>query len=442
MKETSDSVILSVIVNTYNRVEFLPDALDSLLGQKFPWLTQVIVCDDGSEDGTPEVIDRYREAFERKGDLFDVITDHPTVEQRRSEVRYVKLINRALPMCTGKYISYLPDDDIYLPERNRTMVEFLDANPDVFLAYHFARIYSVDGRKNVLGLCLDLCDPWDDANAFWVGNIWNRIDHSSFVHRNMFEGRISWDEDFKYLRCGDWGFLLRVMGKDLKIACVPSYLSVGRKIRGASINLNGPDAVDAAISRTWVAETKRDRGVKERIDPLDADVSDIDKYEHLTRYRWARDLLDRGWSVGDVACGTGYGSTILLERCSMVMGIDYSQSALRRARVRTKGLNARFVRLDLNKTRDLGTYDAVVSLETIEHLDDPVGFLAMLKNSAGHRLIISAPIRPQKHLNPWHRHDFTQEEFESLCADDAWEITAKLNQRGEYLTLCLDRRRV
>lgn len=439
MERASEDLMLSVIVSTYNRAEFLGDALESLLRQDLPGRTQVVVCDDGSEDGTPEVIDRYRELFESKGDVFDLVREEPTPDRRRTEVRYVKLINRALPLCAGKYISYLPDDDLWLPGRNLILTEFMEANPDVFLTYHFARIYAVDGRKNVLGLCLDLCDPWDEANAFWVRNVWNRIDHSTIVHRNLFGDNIPWDEDMRFLRCGDWGFLLRVMERGRRIACVSRYLSVGRKILGASINLNGLDAVEAAITKSWAKARQGPRAVKERIDPLDADVPEIDRYEHLVRYEWARDLLEPHWTVADAACGTGYGAAILLERCRAVTGIDYSDTALRRARVRTKGLDARFLKTDLNAVSDIGKYDAVVSLETVEHLEDPERFVRLLKNAAKRRIVISAPVRPQKHLNPWHRHDFTRDEFEKLCADESWRIVAGLNQRGEYLTLCLDR---
>lgn len=439
MVRSSEDLMLSVIVSTYNRAEFLGDALDSLLRQDFPGRTQVIVCDDGSQDSTPEVLERFGAEFEAKGDIFHLIEEHPTLEQRRTEVRYVKLINRALPLCAGRYVSYLPDDDLYLPARNKTMVRFLDENPDVFLAYHFAKIYAVDGAKQVQGLCMDLCDSWDEANAFWVRNVWNRIDHSTLVHRNLFGDNILWDEDMRFLRCGDWGFLLRVMERGHRIASVPEYLSIGRKIVGASINLNGADAVEAAVTKSWARNTCR-AGIKERIDPLDADAAEIDKYEHIARYEWARDHLMNDWCVGDIACGTGYGSAILLERCRQVIGIDYSDTALRRARARTRGLAARFLKLDLDRAEDIGSHDAVVSLETVEHLEDPHRFVRLLKSAARRRIIISAPVRPQKHLNPWHKHDFTRKEFEELCMDDAWKITATLNQRGEYLTLCLDRK--
>lgn len=240
-----DKIDLSIICNVWNRHEFLKDALQSLIDQDYQGKTQVIVCDDGGTNEVAEVIEGFRPKF----NVFDLIRENPTTEDRMKTSRLAIMINRALLLCRGRYISYLPDDDVYKPERNRMMVEFLDRNPDVFMAYHWMKFLLVSPDKAVVGESVDLCDPWDDAMRYWVENIYNRIDHTSIVHRNMREDNVCWDENVRFKRCVDWGFILRVLKRGLKVACVEAPLAIGRKIQGQSLNRDGDQMIANTVDK-------------------------------------------------------------------------------------------------------------------------------------------------------------------------------------------------
>jgi len=236
---------ISIICSIWNRPKFLIDALQSIVDQDYEGKTQVILCDDGSLDATTRVIEHYQSKF----DQFDVIRENPSNEARLETSRLAIMINKALPLCKGKYISYLPDDDLYKPERNRLMIEFMDKNPAVFMAYHWIKMITISADKAVVGETVDLCDPWDEATKYWVKNIYNRIDHSTIVHRNLGEHNILWDENNTYRRCQDWGFIKRVIEKDLKIDCLEKHLAIGRKIQGQSLNRDGDQMIANMLAK-------------------------------------------------------------------------------------------------------------------------------------------------------------------------------------------------
>ena len=243
--------MISIILTSYNRRDFLRESLQSLAEQDYVGTKQLILCDDGSTDGSLEMAEQFRLDF----DDFQIIQENPTKEQRLGEVRYVKLINRALPLCTEKYITYATDDDLYHPERLRKLVEFLETHPDVYLSYHFMKIFRVSKTGGVIELIWDLCHEWNRGTEYWVRNIWNLIDHSSYMHRNLkwkptsspsLDGRgkgeganIFWNEGPKFMRCGDWGFLLSALDAGYRFAHIFEYLAIGRKIEGQSLHFDG-----------------------------------------------------------------------------------------------------------------------------------------------------------------------------------------------------------
>lgn len=235
---------ISIIVSVWNRANFLMDALQSIVNQDYEGKTQVVLCDDGSMDETMKVIEKYGPKF----DQFDVIRENPSTDERLKSSRLAIMINKALPLCTGRYISYLPDDDLYKTERNRLMIEFLDKNPDIYFAYHWMKMILISPDKAVVGESADLCDRWDESMEYWVRWIYNRIDHTSFVHRNLGEKNVLWDENPTYKRCVDWGFILQILNKPnkdmFKIGCLEKSLAMGRKIKGQSLNMDGDKMIE------------------------------------------------------------------------------------------------------------------------------------------------------------------------------------------------------
>ena len=116
-----------------------------------------------------------------------------------------------------------------------------------------------------------------------------------------------------------------------------------------------------------------------QLDPFDSADSNLwRKAEYLGRYLFAADFL-RSRKIGlaaDISCGLGYGSMELASVSKEVVGIDSSQEMIEQSMKRFQQANAIFLCLDLEKD-DLcshispGSCGAVVSFETLEHLNDP-----------------------------------------------------------------------
>ncbi|MFT5393865.1 MAG: glycosyltransferase involved in cell wall biosynthesis [Gammaproteobacteria bacterium] len=111
---------VSVVMATKNRSSLLPMAIESVRTQTFDdW--ELILVDDVSDDDTPEVIARYlaiepriRAFVNRDGRHCAGGAKSFGIDQRR-----------------GRFIAFLDDDDEWLPHHLTSMLEFVEANPDV-----------------------------------------------------------------------------------------------------------------------------------------------------------------------------------------------------------------------------------------------------------------------------------------------------------------------
>lgn len=143
--------------------------------------------------------------------------------------------------------------------------------------------------------------------------------------------------------------------------------------------------------------------------------------EDVERYRFAARFVS-GQRVLDVACGTGYGSRLLASAggARYVVGADLDSQA---SVVRTFHLHGQvdFISADCCRLPlGDGTMDAVVSMETIEHLTDANAYLSevrrVLKPSG--TAIVSTPVNNgdtrYKPENPYHVREYSCEEFQAL----------------------------
>jgi SAM-dependent methyltransferase len=139
---------------------------------------------------------------------------------------------------------------------------------------------------------------------------------------------------------------------------------------------------------------------------------------HLVVYEWiARRCA--GLKVVDMACGEGYGSHVLASQAREVTGVDANPDAYEHARLKYTRPGVRFERNMIELHAE--PCDAVVFLQTIEHVPDPDGVLRHFKEMAGTvyvstpNLLTLAPPGAKKSGNPWHLREYRVAEFRALC---------------------------
>jgi len=176
--------------------------------------------------------------------------------------------------------------------------------------------------------------------------------------------------------------------------------------------------------------------------------TDKQNLHHLGRYEWAVRVLSRLGSRGsvlDCACGVGYGSRKLAEVFDRVEAVDVYEQAIRLGKKRYADSRINWTCVDAAKLLDsfeCESFDAIVSMQTIESIDDDEKFLddleALLK--PGGVLLIDTPLRKARVNepdNPHHKRYYGVDEWlEKLYSRFDIRVFGRLPE-AEMLERCL-----
>ena len=112
--------LVSIVTPVYNGEAHLARFLDSVLVQSWDHI-EMILTDDGSEDGTLEAAEAYRNAFARRGFGYQIVTGR----HRNASAA----INRGLLQVRGEFLIWPDSDDVLEQDSVCRRVEFLQRNP-------------------------------------------------------------------------------------------------------------------------------------------------------------------------------------------------------------------------------------------------------------------------------------------------------------------------
>lgn len=134
----------------------------------------------------------------------------------------------------------------------------------------------------------------------------------------------------------------------------------------------------------------------------------------------------------DVACGVGYGSSILASKAAKVLAFDNDLEAIEYAQEHYAHPRIIFDQADANRMPQIMPCDAAVCFETLEHLKEPSLLLQFSRRSAT-RLFASVPneaVFPWRNYEFHHRH-YTRYQFERLLNGAGWAVTGWYGQKDK-----------
>lgn len=111
--------LVSIVIPAYNHARYLDEAIRSVLQQSYPRV-ELLVLDDGSSDGTRNVLEKYGTSFHWE--------TQPNMGQAAT-------VNKGWRLSRGEILGYLSADDALFPDAIRTSVACLAEHPEAVLTY-------------------------------------------------------------------------------------------------------------------------------------------------------------------------------------------------------------------------------------------------------------------------------------------------------------------
>ena len=158
---------VSVVMPAYNHERFVGAAMDSVLEQTFTDL-ELIVIDDGSTDGTGEIVrackdPRIRYYYQENQDAYNAL-------------------NRGMELSEGAFISIINSDDVYATNRLQRLLEIQRTTSAACI---FSEVIPIDDKGNPLGD--ELGDQPDDQQHPWI--VWHQRNRDYYLERkDLYDG--------------------------------------------------------------------------------------------------------------------------------------------------------------------------------------------------------------------------------------------------------------
>ena len=182
----SSSPLISIVLPTYNGSRFLAGSVDSVRRQTYPhW--ELLIQDDCSTDGTPELITR-------------LAASDPRIKPARnsSNLRLPLSLNAGFARASGTFLTWTSDDNEYRPEALEAMLDVLVSDPAAGLVYCDMTYTDDEGRPQEL---------WTAPGPGEIGVV-NPVG-GCFLYRRAVRDAVG-DYDDRWRLVEDWEYWVRI----------------------------------------------------------------------------------------------------------------------------------------------------------------------------------------------------------------------------------------
>jgi glycosyltransferase involved in cell wall biosynthesis len=199
--------LVSIVTPSYNMAKYLAETIESVLSQDYPRV-EYIVVDGGSTDGTPEILERYKDRLRYVSGK----------DLGPSDAAY-----QGFRQARGEILAWVNADDSYLPGAVRKAVDYLQSHPDTDVVYGegwwidenggiISRYPTLPFDPKVLERDCFICQP----AAFLRASAYRRCELDPHVNRSF-----------------DYDLWIRMAKAGFRFATIPDYLANSRMHGGA-----------------------------------------------------------------------------------------------------------------------------------------------------------------------------------------------------------------
>ncbi|GIV15638.1 MAG: glycosyl transferase [Armatimonadota bacterium] len=126
--------LVSVVLTSYNHAPYLPQAIESVLGQTLRDI-EIVAIDDASTDDSPQILQRY--------------ADRVRVVLHESNRGTYASLNEGIALSRAPYIAILNSDDMWLPDKLQKQVQVIESEPRIGLVHTGFQV--IDAQGNPIG---------------------------------------------------------------------------------------------------------------------------------------------------------------------------------------------------------------------------------------------------------------------------------------------------
>jgi glycosyltransferase involved in cell wall biosynthesis len=206
-KNFVDAPVISVVMSVYNGQKYLRESIESILGQTYGNF-EFIIINDGSTDSTREIILSYNDPRIR---LID----------NGENIGLTKSLNKGLRIARGEYIARMDADDVSMPARFESQLDFLNHHRDYAVVGTFLKAINEDSK-----VIFTIEKPIQHADIREFLNKDNCIGHgSAMIRKACLQDVGFYDESIR--KSQDYELWLRI-SQNYRLANIPQYLYMWR----------------------------------------------------------------------------------------------------------------------------------------------------------------------------------------------------------------------